>query len=268
MAATGMKPVVVGVDGTIGGIAAVDLAADEAMARVVPLVVVHAVQPPVDHTHRQSQRLLDLAVSRAQADHPGLAVSAELIRGRPLESLVRRADDGCLLVVGHARGDAASLAVQVAEHATVPVIVHRWVAPRPGPGRGPVTVGVGSSDQAGAAVWFAFEEALLRGAPVSAVYLGGGDDPDTAPRMIAAMRSRFRRYANVPVSGAILEGRPTAAALAAAAHGADLVVVSAHYQGPPDGPGEQISRALIDLALCPVAIVADRMVDDRDGQPA
>jgi nucleotide-binding universal stress UspA family protein len=58
-------PVVVGVDASPGSLAAVDLAAEEAMARVAPLIVVHAVDGHgVGSDGRVDQRPLALAVAR------------------------------------------------------------------------------------------------------------------------------------------------------------------------------------------------------------
>jgi nucleotide-binding universal stress UspA family protein len=65
-----VEPVVVGVDGTLASMRALDLAAEEAMGRVVPLVVRYIIEPPLDPTLSQHRRLLDLAVSRAEAEHP------------------------------------------------------------------------------------------------------------------------------------------------------------------------------------------------------
>src|SRR5690349_15104992 len=99
-----MEPVVVGVDGTLASIGALDLAADEAMGRVVPLVVVYTVEPPLDPALPQHRRLLDLAVSRAAADHPGLSVSGDLVPGAPAEALVAWSRRASLVVVGHGPG--------------------------------------------------------------------------------------------------------------------------------------------------------------------
>jgi hypothetical protein len=91
MVAPSIEPVVVGVDGTLASIGALDLAAEEAMARVVPLVVVYTVAPPLDPRLPQHRRLLDLAVSRACADHPtadGPGVGSPEDAGRLLSDLV------------------------------------------------------------------------------------------------------------------------------------------------------------------------------------
>jgi nucleotide-binding universal stress UspA family protein len=150
-----IEPVVVGVDGTLASIGALDLAADEAMARVAPLVVVCTVEPPLDPGAPQHRRLLDLAVSRAAADHPGLAVSGELAEGDPLEALAAWSARACLLVVGP--GQAA-----VAARSEIPVIVFRPFAVHTHAGRRPVLV----TDDDRSAYAFASAEAALRGAPL------------------------------------------------------------------------------------------------------
>jgi len=117
-----MEPVVAGVDGTLASVRAVDLAAEEATARVTPLVVVYTVEPRTDPAllpgHR---RLLDLVVSRAQAEHPALSVASDLVYGEPVETLVRWSARACLVVVGHRDGASAGA---------------RWPPRRP-PGRSP-----------------------------------------------------------------------------------------------------------------------------------
>src|SRR5262249_32040341 len=78
---------------------AVDLAADEAMARVAPLVVVHALGGSAPGGLLAAHRAVELAVGRARSEHPGLSVTAELLPGDPAEVLVRRAPGGARLVV-------------------------------------------------------------------------------------------------------------------------------------------------------------------------
>ena len=100
-----IEPVVAGVDGTLAGVRAVDLAAEEATARVAPLVVVYTVEPGTDPALlRGHRRLLDLVVSRAQAEHPALSVASDLVYGEPVETLVRWSARACLVVVGHRDG--------------------------------------------------------------------------------------------------------------------------------------------------------------------
>src|SRR6266511_73059 len=126
MVAASMEPVVVGVDGTLASMRALDLAADDAMGRVVPLVVVYTVAPPLDPTLPQHQRLLDLAVSRAEA-------------------------------------------AGVVERSAAHVIVYRPFVGASQVERRTVLVGVDATGPGLAALRLAFEEAALRGAPLSVV---------------------------------------------------------------------------------------------------
>lgn len=168
MVVSSTHPVAVGVDGTLASIGALDLAAEEAMARVVPLVVVSIVDPSLDPTLRQHHRLLDLAVSRAAAEHPGLSVSGELVHGEPVDVLTAWSGKVCLLVVGHAHSGSHSVSEQVARLAACPVIVHRPLSARSGTGR-PVLVGVERREHLRATVEFATVEAALRGVPLTEV---------------------------------------------------------------------------------------------------
>lgn len=82
-----MGPVIVGVDGTAVSLAAVDLAADEAAARVTPLMIVHAHNGPAS---RSTEELLTTAVARVASEHPGLSAAAEFVTGGPAEALLDR----------------------------------------------------------------------------------------------------------------------------------------------------------------------------------
>ena len=189
MAIEPIGPVIVGVDGSAASMAALDLAAEEAMGRVVPLRVVHACDGWSEHVGvSHPSRLLDLAVSRACADHPSLSVSATLVAGQPAHVLVDQAPTGSLLVVGHRIRCGSrdlrdgSVAQQVVDRSRVPVIVCRAldtslpiaVQPRP------VLVGVSGRPSDDAVVEFAFAEASLRGAALWAVHIwpGSAGTPD------------------------------------------------------------------------------------------
>ena len=62
-----MLPIVAGVDGSRPARAALEYAAEEAVARVTPLIIVHAISGDVD-----SDDVVADAVEAAQAEHPSL----------------------------------------------------------------------------------------------------------------------------------------------------------------------------------------------------
>jgi cation-transporting ATPase F len=232
----------------LSSVHAVDLAAEEATVRVAPLVVVYTVEPEDDPARLPAhRRLLDLVVSQAQAEHPGLSVSADLVYGEPVDALLRWSTRACLLVVGHREGalTGRSVAADVAARATVPVIVYRPRAEHQPTGGGPVLVGVSAAAGTEAVVAFAFEEAELRGAPVVAVSVGG-ERP-----LVEALGGWPAKYPEVELRLHVPSGTD---ALVAAAHDGAVVVVGSERQGPELGA---TARRLIDTAGCPVAVVSD-----------
>jgi nucleotide-binding universal stress UspA family protein len=284
MAISPIEPVVVGVDGTLSSVRAVDLAAEEAGARVAPLVVVYTVEPATDPALLPDHRcLLDLVVSRAQADHPALSVDGDLVYGEPVDTLVRWSARACLVVVGH-RDPArtawstpgGSVAAEVAARSAAPVIVYR---PPDATTGGPVLIGLGGPagepeqpagpvrGPARGPIAFAFEEAELRGAPILACHvqppgqvLPGGctgghtvTPAESRHLLVEALDKWVARYPGVEVRQAVLSGADVAAALARASRTASLAVVGADgHRAPGLSP---VTRDLIDAAHCPVAVV-------------
>lgn len=269
-----IEPVVAAVDGTLSSARAVDLAAEEAAARVAPLVVVYTVEPGGDPAllpgHR---RLLDLMASRAEAEHPGLSVGVDLVSGEPVEALVRWSAQACLLVVGHC-GDEyhrRSVAAEVASRSAAPVIVYRPLSVYEMTDSRPVLIGVAGRPGEQAPFRFAFEEAELRGAPVVACYVRApryvfpaadpfADAPTPAESqdlLTAALDGWPARYPDVEVRMQVLYGRHVVDVLAHASRAAGLTVVGANPQRALDygclGP---VARGLIDIAGCPVAVVS------------
>jgi nucleotide-binding universal stress UspA family protein len=191
-------PVVVGVDGSVASLAAVDLAAREATLRRRPLCIVHAFiwpylhvalgpspyGPPEGGLRHQAERILAEACARAHTAAPDTPVHSELITGEAATVLRECSQTASLLVVGdRGLGEFTGLlvglvAVQLASDAACTVIVARGnVNPR-----APVLLGVDGSPVNDAAVGFAFEEAALRGVPLVAlhawthpVFTGPGD---------------------------------------------------------------------------------------------
>jgi nucleotide-binding universal stress UspA family protein len=251
-----IEPVVAGVDGTLASVRAVDLAAEEATARVAPLVVVCTVEPGTDPDRLPAlRRLLDLVVARAQAEHPGLSVGSDLVYGSPVEALVQRSAGACLLVVGHGEGNDRedSVAAAVAARSVAPVIVYRPLAVPQPDGDRPVLIGVDGPSGAHGPVAFAFEEAALRGTGVVACYLPSGG---SAQRLAEALDGLPARYPDVPVRRQVLSGPDVAGLLSAASGAAGLAVIGTDGYRAPGRPGlGPVTRALIDTAGCPVAVV-------------
>jgi nucleotide-binding universal stress UspA family protein len=278
-----MGPVLVGVDGSAGSLAALDLAADEAAARVTPLVVLHAYPRSCDDfvpacapewvdalTGRR--RLVRTAVGRANAEHPSLAVSEELVRGEPAEALIARSARACLVVLGPPR---STVDIRVAARAAAPVLVYRPFdrAVRARPPR-PVLVGVDGSAPVEPVIEFALAEAAMRGAPLVALYVWSqpagavpaGLHPvaydyasarDEAARMLAeAMAGWSEKYPDVPVRHEVRHSLDVVRALSAASVGAQLVVVG---RSPRSGLARlllgSVNHAMLTGAACPVAVV-------------
>jgi hypothetical protein len=100
-------PVIVGVDGTPTSLAAVDLSAEEALARVTPLLVLHAHGGAPGQPESRSlgaRRVLEVAAARARSEHPGLSVATDLVSAHPVDALLRYSGSASLVVVGHASG--------------------------------------------------------------------------------------------------------------------------------------------------------------------
>ena len=136
-------PVVVGVDGSSAGAAALALAADLAAALGSRLVAVHAWTDIVvesDGSGRRSHEdepvlaaraatLLDAELAQIALTHPGLPVERSVVADTPLRALLAAADGARLLVVGH-RGNVTgpgrrigSTSLALVEFVPCPVVV-------------------------------------------------------------------------------------------------------------------------------------------------
>lgn len=138
-------PVVVGVDDSPEGHAALNLAGREAAARAVPLVAIHAwdlspwmIGPMggagmVDPIPQQEAltAMVEEFLAPLRAEHPDLQTRAEVVEGRPSSALIKASQTAGLLVVG-ARGLGGftglllgSTSKEVLRDAHCPVIVTR-----------------------------------------------------------------------------------------------------------------------------------------------
>ncbi|GID29685.1 universal stress protein [Paractinoplanes brasiliensis] len=162
-------PVVVGVTGTSAGLAAVRLAAREAVSRGRELRIVHAftwshprLDQHYDRARRDATQIVDAAVATAQRSTPGVRVTGQLVDGLPDQVLLRLGRSAEMLVLGD--DDLATLPwlptgsvlVQTVARAWCPVLVARGGRPH----AGPVLAAVDGSESA----LLALRQAALEGA--------------------------------------------------------------------------------------------------------
>jgi nucleotide-binding universal stress UspA family protein len=279
-----LRPVVVGIDGRSESRAALRYAVDEARNRGRPLRVVRAHEPvlavvggpggqPVDA--RAESADLDAALAVASDLLGREAVSGVVSTGTAAQVVLDQAAGAELVVVGSRSRSAVASVVMgsvnsaVAQHAHCPVIVvrtskeHTPAGPR-------IVVGTDGSRLAERAVEFAFEEASLRGLPLSVVHCWRLDYPDEAQWDTDAFASRRDehvrwvgeglvalrgKYPEVTVSTDVLEGR-AGVILTEFSRGAELVVVGARGRGGVDRlPLGSVGQTLLHHAHCSVAIV-------------
>ncbi|OLE27736.1 MAG: hypothetical protein AUG44_09420 [Actinobacteria bacterium 13_1_20CM_3_71_11] len=280
------KPIVVGVDGSPGGLRALDLAVHEARLRELPLRVVYANSwarhpawvdtdphgPVAQRLGIEPRRAVDAALDRIPA---GITAQGVMLIGSPTSVLVHESQSASVLVVGHrGRGGFPGLALgsvagKVAIHAGCPVLIARG---QPAPD-GPVLVGVDGAPVNEPAIGFGFEEAALRGADLAALHTwvgpastGPGDMLPLVydPAVIEAQESVLLsdalagwqvKYPDVVVRRRLLRSRAAGALVEASRH-AQLVVLGAHRRNTPTVLGlGSVSHALMHHADCPVAIV-------------
>ena len=281
------RVVLVGVDGSDESLAAVDLAADEALLHNSPLRVVSAIHWTVDGTVvRDARSEVDAAARRAVRRHPDVPVSTAVLVGVPASVLVEQAARARLLVVGHrGRGGFATLVggsvpAQVATNAPCPVLVARPATPgAENEPEGPIVVGVDGGAHAARALTFGFEEAARRGVPLVAVQVwaepphpSNGNTARAAAESAAAeqaadgvlttaLAGARTAYPGVPVTTELIRSPDVEEALVQRSAGASLIVVGSRGAGGHAGALlGSAGHALIHHAASPVAIVRP----DRD----
>jgi nucleotide-binding universal stress UspA family protein len=140
----GMKTIVVGVDGSQQGEAALGFAAEEAGLRGGRLVVVCAWEIPMmiepvgaypgdqfKSMSDEAESVVQAAVARVAELEPSVVCEGKAIEGRAASVLLRESEHADMVVVGsRGRGGFASLLLgsvsqQVVHHASCPVVVVR-----------------------------------------------------------------------------------------------------------------------------------------------
>ena len=288
MTTTDAHRIVVGVDPSPSGTAALEWAMREAVSTGASLHAIRAWSPSAsameayaygapdvelvesDQAQREADEQLKLATERvAGADTIGCTATAVL--GAASRVLVEQAEHSSMVVVGSRGSGALSRAVlgsvssSVVHHTSTPVVV--VPEPRDSDGAAPrVIVGVDHSPAALAALEAAIGQARRRGATLVPVFVhvpieaprGRGHAADLA-RLEDSERHSLLRAATAAgaadVQAEVLVGQPTAQLLAAA-RPQDLLVVGSRGRGGFAGLLlGSISTQLVQHAPCPVLVV-------------
>ncbi|WP_439381063.1 universal stress protein [Amycolatopsis lexingtonensis] len=287
--------ITVGVDGSAGSTAAVAWAAKIASLRHLELRIVHGLQLAgvyygggvlgagaealFDAIRADGERVVADARSLAASVDKDLVVTTNLPNDPPVPMLIDESRHARLLVVGRTGTDGfadmllGGTAASVVSHAHSPVAVVRGRADSTIPESGPVVVGVDGSPNSEQAIAVAFEEASLRGAPLTALHAWNDvtwEDAYGTARLLSQPESLEEdeerllgqrlagwqeKYPDVEIRRVLVRDRPRHALLEASA-AAQLVVVGSRGRGGFSGLLlGSTSQALVQHAGCPVLVV-------------
>ncbi len=239
--------ILVGVDGSPESLVAAKWAAVEAERRHLSLLMILAINEPldgssdyvfppplIDAVRTVSRDRLGRAAAVIRDQHPALDVQTSLEFVDPRRFLVAGSSDVQMTIVGtRGRGQlpevlVGSVALYVAAHAHSPVAV---IPPSTdvsvtGPS-GPILVGIDGHPDSRAAVGFAFDEASVqetdllavlvfdelpyRGFAKGANLIGKLDDDEEHAVLAEELAGWRERYPDVPVRQVVLRGRPARA---------------------------------------------------------
>jgi nucleotide-binding universal stress UspA family protein len=284
--------VVVGLDRSQQSWAAVELAADVAVRRHLPLTLIHAFEPSQylvrpaqdlvpDATgvlRNAAERLSDDALDVVRAFHPGLAVESLVAPGSAVALLLEASEHASLVVVG-SRGTGGftelllgSTTLHVAGHASCPVIAVPAAGDEPPERRG-VVVGVDGSARSEVAIAFAFEEADDLGEGLTAVHawhditrtgtgpmMPFGYDPcevlqEERLALAESMAGWQEKFPDVQVRHRVVAGHPVRV-LAAESRRARLLVVGCRGLGSVRSIAlGSVSHGVLHHASAPIAVV-------------
>jgi nucleotide-binding universal stress UspA family protein len=290
--ATTSGAVVVGLDRSEPGRAAVEYAAELARHRHLPLHLVHAFEvvettvrptigsmPSIESVVRNSaDRLVDETVEVLAAVYPDVKVTSVVEKGSPARVLLAESEHANTIVLGsRGTGGFAELVIgsttmHVAAHAACPVIA----VPRP-PGhddpRHGVVVGVDGSALSEAAIGYAFEVASELGEPLIAIHAwhdpsrtGVGmmmptayDPADIVTEERLALAESLagwqEKFPEVVVEKKVVLGHPVPALASRSTHARMLVVGSRGRGALSSLVLGSVSHGVLHHATGPVAIV-------------
>jgi nucleotide-binding universal stress UspA family protein len=266
-------PVVVGVNGTAAGLAAVRLGAREAVARGRELRVIHVFTWPV-HSHsgeerayaparRDAARVVRQAVATAQRSTPRVRVTADLIEGLPTRVLLQQSRSAELVILGDDDVSTVpsvpidSVLMQIVSRAWCPVVVARGLRPP----AGPLLAAVDGSPSSLLALRHAAAEAQRRSLPVEVTHVveRPGVKAEAGGRRVLA-----EAVAAVPeLEGArtrLLSGDPAVALVRASRHARMVIVGPRGHDGAALlGP---VAQELLRRCACPTVFVHGATADE------
>lgn len=281
--------IVVGVDGSDPSNAAVCWAAHEAAIRLVPLTLVHLVNPAVpmypvmpvsmgmgvwqeENGRQVLEHSFKIARDIVGGERP-VPVRSELRWSPPVPTLVELSEGAEMLVVGNhgrsaiVRGLLGSVSSAVVRRAKCPVAVIRTEDASSLSLQKPVVVGIDGSPASELATAIAFEEASLRGAGLTAVHawsdveafeLPGLDwtifKEDAELNLAERLAGWQERYPDVAVRRIVVCDRPARQLIKQARH-AQLVVLGKHGRGALSGALlGSVSNAVVHSVSAPVIV--------------
>ncbi len=202
--ATANLPIVVGVDGSKHALRAVIWAVDEAVSRDSPLLLICVVDPDLpelDGEYAFARKALHKAWSTAEATGKPVKLECNVLDGDPVTELVELSRSAEMVCVGSRgandskRHERGSTAAELAKAAFAPVAIVRRRHPRKPPTAGKkwVVAALESSSGSHTVLQTAFEEAVLREAPILALTpWSTAESPKSKDR--ETIRAKLDRY--------------------------------------------------------------------------
>jgi nucleotide-binding universal stress UspA family protein len=287
--------IVVAVDGSDAGAAAVAWAANAASKRNAPLKLVTAYTMPqfmyadgmvppqelYDQLEEEAMAKINEAREAVRAFDESIEVSYHVAESTPIDLLLQLSEEADIVVMG-SRGLGGlsglvlgSVSSAVVSHASCPVVVVRKDNDvSAGNKYGPVVVGVDGSDVSRRALDYAFREADARGTKLRAVHSWADAQVQTSLVGLAAVQSQLdamsaqerqilreelapmrEKYPDVEVEEVVDRDRPIQV-LKDNSEDAQLLVLGSHGRGGFRGMLlGSTSRALLQYAPCPMMVV-------------
>lgn len=269
---------VVGVEDSALGFAAIRYAALQIAARDRPLRLVHAYNwagsahnpdAALASSRADLEKLMERAVATAREARSSIKVETVLVEGPALRALTRNAVGAAGIVIGGRSslcGEGIpweSLTMQVASQAPCPVLV---VREEPPPRSGPILVGVDGSYLSELALAWALELAAFHDARIVAMQVRDQEweeDRASGYRLddLAEVVARIHpRYPEVRIEQQVVIGEPEVELLEAAQH-VQLVVIGPRGSQPSRGLLGGVSQRILYHSPAPVFIVRGRVLE-------